>query len=552
MWVQLAFDVFGGLGLFLFGMQQMTNGLQAIAGDSMRRIINLLTTNRFAGLAVGLVITGIIQSSSVTSVMVVGFVNAGLMNITQAISVIMGANIGTTVTGWIIAINVTKYALPMLAVGVAFHLFARSETLRLYGQTLLGLGLVFFGLLLMKNGFAPLKDSASIVKMLQAFGAATLPRLLLTILVGTLVTMVIQSSSAFIGIIMAMASTGLITFPTCVALVLAANIGTTITAQLAAIGANVHARRAARAHLLFNLIGVVLTVFVFHWYVDLIDWIVPHDPDFVSGDGGKPHIMTHIAMATTVFNVAMVVILLPLVHQLSAFATWLVPKRGKDEVHLALVDKRLLQTPSLAVEQAYREVVTMSDSVREMLTKGTSLFQRESGRTTFAREIFTKENYIDEFQKEITIFLSNLLQAALTQEESEETRVLLRISDELESIGDYAENLAKCYMRTKKNEEGFSADAAADLERISRHVVEYFDLIVKAFHDRDRTILPEARSRGDTINHIADEIRENHLNRLDAGVCDPVMGLVYSDIVVNLRRVKNHTFNIAEAVTHWR
>ena len=290
MWLQLAFNVFGGLGLFLFGMQQMTNGLQAIAGDSMRRIINLLTTNRFAGLAVGLVITGIIQSSSVTSVMVVGFVNAGLMNITQAISVIMGANIGTTVTGWIIAVNITKYALPMLAVGVSLHLFAKSETIQLYGQTLLGLGMVFFGLLLMKNGFAPLKDSESIVKMLQAFGASSIPRLLLTILVGTLVTMLIQSSSAFIGIIMAMSSSGLITFPTSVALVLAANIGTTITAQLAAIGTNVHARRAARAHLLFNLIGVLLTVFVFHWYVDLIDWIVPHDPDFVSGDGGKPHI----------------------------------------------------------------------------------------------------------------------------------------------------------------------------------------------------------------------------------------------------------------------
>lgn len=542
------FKVAGGLGLFLLGMRQMSGGLQAIAGDSLRRIIDLLTSNRFTAVGVGLVLTAVIQCSSVTSVMVVGFVNAGLMNLTQAIGVILGANIGTTVTSWIIAIKITKYALPMIAVGAFVYLFSKREKPQLYGQTLYGLGMVFLGLALMKDGFAPLRESAQVMTWLHHFGAADIGSLILTVVVGTGICMLIQSSSAFIGIIMAMSSTGLLDFESSVALVLAANIGTTITAQLAAFGTNVHARRAARAHMIFNVVAVILTLLVFRHFTELIDYLVPEDPNLALTDGSRPYIMTHIAMATTIFNIAFVVLFLPFVGQLAAVVSWLLPDHGKQEQHLVLLDHRFIETPALALEQARREIIKMSGVVKQMLDKGVSLFLMESGRTTAAREIFALENAVDDMQKEYSIFLAKLLQAALTREESTEARQLIRISDELESIGDFSENLAKCYVRAKKNGGSFSPAARGDIERIARHVTQFYDSIIDAFRKRDTTLMPEIKARGEIINILADQIRDNHLMRLDDGTCDALSGLIFSDVVVALRRVKNHSFNIAEAV----
>lgn len=550
--VEIIFSVFGGLGIFLLGMRQMSNGLQSIAGDSLRRIINLLTSNRFIAVIVGFVITGIIQSSSVTTVMVVGFVNAGLMKLVQAVGVVMGANIGTTVTGWIIAIKITKYALPMIAVGAFFNLFSKRETLQIWGQTLYGLGMVFLGMLLMKEGFTPLRDSEAVVLFLQKFGTAHLGTLLLTILTGSLICMLIQSSSAFIGIVMAMASTGLLSFPTSVALVMAAEIGTTITAQLASIGANVNAKRAARAHMLFNMLGVLIMIIIFSKYVQLIDYIVPESPDFIDGNGTKPHIMIHIAMAHTIFNIAMVVLLLPFVKQLAALATLLVPRHGKEETHLILLDERLLATPSIAVEQARQEVIQMGRTVRDMLAQGIELYQMGKGRTTQARQIIKIENEVDHIQRDLTVFLSQLTQATLTVEESEEVRALVHITDEFESIGDYAENLAKYYLRSKYEDQTFSDEARQDLKRIGRHVLEFYEFNFEALKKNDHTILSESKTKGETINHIADQVRDAHIRRFNDAICHPMSSIIFSDIVVAMRRVKNHTFNIAEAVAHKR
>ncbi len=546
--LQIMFSVFGGLGIFLLGMRQMSNGLQAIAGESLRRIINLLTSNRVVAVIVGFVITGIIQSSSVTTVMVVGFVNAGLMTLVQAVGIVMGANVGTTVTGWIIAIKITKYALPMIAVGAFFNLFSKREALQIWGQALYGLGMVFFGMVLMTDGFAPLKESQAVVAVLQKFGTAHLGNLLLTIVVGMLVCMLIQSSSAFIGIVMAMASTGLLSFPTSVALVLAAEIGTTITAQLASIGTNVTAKRAARAHMLFNVLGVIVMIFIFSKYVHFIDYLVPENPDLVSGDGSKPYIMTHIAMAHTVFNVTMVILLLPFVKQLAALAKFLVPGRGKEEKHLMVVDDLMLSTPSIAVEQARQETIMMAQTVRDMLAQGIGLYQMEKGRTTLAREIIKTEVEVDHIQRDLTVFLSKLTQTTLTSEESEEVRALVRIADELESIGDYAENLAKYYIRSKAEGQTFSADARQDLKRVGRHVLEFYDFVFEALKKNDHTLLPETKTKGDVINQIADQVRDAHIQRFNDGECNPMASIIFSDIVVALRRSKNHTVNVAEAI----
>ncbi|HPQ69420.1 MAG TPA: Na/Pi cotransporter family protein [bacterium] len=546
--LQIMFSVFGGLGIFLLGMRQMSNGLQAIAGESLRRIINLLTSNRVVAVIVGFVITGIIQSSSVTTVMVVGFVNAGLMTLVQAVGIVMGANVGTTVTGWIIAIKITKYALPMIAVGAFFNLFSKRESLQIWGQALYGLGMVFFGMVLMTDGFAPLKESQTVVMVLQKFGTAHLGNLLLTILVGMLVCMLIQSSSAFIGIVMAMASTGLLSFPTSVALVLAAEVGTTITAQLASIGTNVTAKRAARAHMLFNVLGVIVMIFIFSKYVHFIDTLVPENPDLVSGDGSKPYIMTHIAMAHTIFNVTMVVLLLPFVKQLAALAKFMVPGRGKEEKHLMVVDDLMLSTPSIAVEQARQETIMMGRTVRDMLSQGIGLYQMEKGRTTLAREIIKTEIEVDHIQRDLTVFLSKLTQTTLTSEESEEVRALVRIADELESIADYAENLAKYYIRSKAEGQTFTDEAKEDLKRVGRHVLEFYDFVLEALQKNDHTLLPETKTKGEIINQIADQVRDAHIQRFNDGYCNPMASIIFSDIVVALRRSKNHTVNVAEAI----
>jgi phosphate:Na+ symporter len=271
-WFKLAYTLLGGLGLFFYGMTQLSESLQAIAGDVMKRAINFLTKNRFIAVFVGLVITMIIQSSSVTTVMLVGFVNAGLMNMTQACGVILGADIGTTITGWIIAIKVGKYGLLLIGIGIFPMIFSKNDFWKSFGRLCFALGLVFYGLQLMSIAFKPLRSHEGFLSILSYFSADTLPSVLGCVLVGGFVTAVIQSSSATLGIPIAMAITGVIPFQTAAALVLGENIGTTITAYLASLTGNTNAKRTAYAHIMFKVVGVCIIVLIFYPYIKFVDW----------------------------------------------------------------------------------------------------------------------------------------------------------------------------------------------------------------------------------------------------------------------------------------
>ena len=546
----IAFGVIGGLGLFLYGMRAMSDGLQSLAGDSLRRIIGALTNNRVIAVMVGFLVTTIIQSSSVTTVMVVGFVNSGLMTLTQAIGVILGANIGTTITGWIIAIKITKYALPILGVGVGFYFFSRARSLKDFGHILFGIGMIFLGLQVMKSGLSDLKNDPGFVQWFSHFDAATFSSLLGAIAVGCLLTMVVQSSSATLGITIALASTGLINFQTSAALILGENIGTTLTAQIASIGTNPNARRAARAHLLFNCFGVLVIVAIFRPYVNFIDWLIPFPANFLTPEGNAPYITVHIAATHSLFNVINVLLFLPFIQYLARFVTWMVPGQEEQVLlphHLEALDDRLLESPAIAIEQARQEILKMGEIVVKILLSIKDLFKDLKPNNGLWEEIFKKEKITDEIQKEVTIFLSKVMEANLTLEQSFEVRSLIRVADEIESVADYCESLAKYHRRCLTDKIKFSNQAIGEIAKMENLIDDYYQKSLKAFESGNRDYLNQAKVNGQGINDYADSVREAHLNRLNKKECSPMASLIFSDIMVAFRRIKNHTFNIAEA-----
>lgn len=330
-WFLLSYTVLGGLGIFFFGMKMLSDGLQAVASQWIRNAINTLTSNRIMAVLIGLSVTVIIQSSSITTVMVVGFVNAGLMQLSQAIGVILGANIGTTITGWIISIKVGKYSLLLIGISIFPLLFSKNERWSQIGRVVFALGMIFLGLNLMSSAFKPLRTDPGFLNALQYFTADTYISLLATIGMGCLLTFVIQSSSAMLAITIALASTGAITFQTALALVLGENIGTTITALLASVGANTTAKRAGVAHAVFNILGVLFISSIFWYYEEFIEWIIANPADTLNSKGEKPFIAAHIAAGHTFFNVTNVIVFLPLMKFLEKLVIKLVPDKGIKE-----------------------------------------------------------------------------------------------------------------------------------------------------------------------------------------------------------------------------
>ncbi|UCD72282.1 MAG: Na/Pi cotransporter family protein, partial [Syntrophobacterales bacterium] len=366
---ELIFRLIGGLGLFFIGMRFMSEGLQKAAGDRLRRILETLTNNRVVAVLVGLSVTSIVQSSSATTVMTVSFVNAGLMTLNQAIGIVLGANVGTTVTAQIIAFKIHNYALPAIGLGVGLRLFAKDNKWRSIGEVIMGFGMLFFGLAIMKDAMSPLKDSPMVREIFVKFDGNPL----LGVLVGTIFTVMMQSSSVTVGVTMTLAASGLLSFYGGVALILGDNIGTTITAQLASIGTNTAARRTARVHTLFNVIGVFYILLLFPYFLKLVDWLAPGNPDLLIKTvaqakgfgmelGDKPYIARHIANAHTLFNVVNTLIFLPLLGVLAKVSSWMIPqRREEEEFHLVYLDTKFLDSPPMAIEQARNETVRMGE-----------------------------------------------------------------------------------------------------------------------------------------------------------------------------------------------
>ncbi len=549
--IKMIFGVIGGLGIFLLGMKNMSEGMQAVAGERLRRLINAVTNNRLMACGVGTAITCLIQSSSITTVMVVGMVNASLMTLKQGIGVILGANIGTTITGWVLVLKVGKYGLPILGISAIFYLFAKKDRLRYTASFFLGLGMVFFGLSLMKSGFSPLRDMPEFHQWFAKFSPHSYFGIWKCCLVGAILTAVVQSSSATLGITISLASIGVIDYPTAAALVLGENIGTTITAMLASIGASTNARRASMAHLMINIIGVLWITAIFPLYTGLVIKFIGTDPSVAvvaNGVQSFPYAERAIAATHTGFNVVNMIVFMPFVGLLGALLHRLVPdKIRKETPHLTYLDLRMLDTPAISIEQSHKEIVRMGDGVVKMLTTLKEIVV--DGRADREKEdkIFNRENVLDVVQKEISEFLSKILSGNVAKDVVAKGRCQLRMADEYESVSDYVANILKLILKARDAKLEISDEGKAEILDLNGRVLEYLKFINTGVEEQNPDILNKATTKGDAITHTIKDYRAKHLERMAEGRVSPLKSLIYMDMLNSYRRIKDHALNIAEA-----
>ncbi|MCX8123311.1 MAG: Na/Pi cotransporter family protein [Spirochaetes bacterium] len=553
----IGITIFGGLGLFLFGMKIMSESLQQAAGERLKGILWRVSSNRFKGVFTGLFITSIIQSSSATTVMLVSFVSAGLLTLQQSIGIIYGANIGTTVTGWLVAligfkVKITAVALPCIGIGF-FIRFISNEKVRYYGEVLLGFGVLFFGLDIMSNAVKDLRNSEAILSLMSRYSAVDIPSTLIVVVIGTIITMIVQSSSATVAMTMTLAVNGLIDFPTACAFILGENIGTTITANIAAIGASTEAKQAARAHFLFNLIGVIWIMFIFHkLFVPFVDWLVPGNPYSDILAVRSKVIADHMAAFHTAFNVINTIVFLPFVDVLAKLATKLAPKPEgeKDEFHLKYITTALVATPTININQARLEIKRMCGIVLEMFDMVMEVFHHPKEKLgTQVEQIIKLENLTDHLEKEISNFLVNILQNNISYEQSEEVSSLLHTVNELERIGDNCESLLKLIRRKYEQGIEFSDEAVKGIDEIAVKVREFLVLINDNITIRNKDIMSDSKFLEDRIDELRNELRKGHVNRLNEGICDVNAGLIFIDMLSKFEKIGDHAFNVAESIS---
>jgi phosphate:Na+ symporter len=549
----MGYTAIGGLGIFILGMKYLSDSLQSLSGGLIRKAISSVTSNRFLAVLVGLVVTCFVQSSSITTVMVVGLANAGLMGLTQAIGVILGANIGTTITGWILAVKVGKYGLLLIAIGIFPMLFSKNDRISASAKVMVSLGLIFFGLEIMSDSFKPLRSDEGFMNLMLTLDAQSLLSILGCVAIGCCMTMIIQSSSAMLGITIALALTGAIPLYTAVALVMGENIGTTITAQFAAIGGSVSARRAAMAHTVFNVLGVFIIITIFSTYVNMIERFVPGLSSFVDAEGNRPYIAAHIAMAHTFFNVTATIVMLPFLNYLAKLVSKIVPeKAGAEKGAFKYIGAPGTMPVAMGVSMVYEELKRMQECVHETLINAEKFLQRDhKGRDRIYRKVKALEDKTDVMQHEITTFTVTLMRSGGgSVEQSDRAYSYVRAADELESIADYAASLCSYMKRLDKHELDYSEEGWKDLRNFHSEVFAFFNQVCQAFNNGDVSSTRKIYDEATRLNDLADEVRKAHLDRMKEGSCEALPALTFSDMAVALRRIKNHTVNLHEAIFH--
>ena len=551
---KLILTVLGGLGIFLLGMKNLSEGLQAVAGNGLRRMISVVTDNRLMATGVGLLVTMLVQSSSITTVMVVGFVNSGFMTLTQAVGVIMGANIGTTITGWILVLKIGKYGLPIAGAAAFVYLFAKRDRLRYTALAIMGLGLVFLGLELMKDGFAIIKELPEFEAWFKMFDAGTYLGVLKCALVGCVLTFIVQSSSATLGITIGLAQIGVIQFETAAALVLGENIGTTITAWLASFGSNTNAKRAAYFHILFNMLGVAWITAVFPAYLLLIRGFVAGDPnaDMSLGAVSAAEITAGIAAAHTGFNVTNTIVFLPLAGHMASLLTRLVPEQKvaeEEEEHLTNLDVRMLESPVVAVEQSRVEVLRMADACKQMMVWLRELLQCDTPNEKLTKQILDMEEEQDAMQAEIVTFMSNLLVGNVPHGVVDEARRQLRLADEYESISDCIASVLKANRHLRRHDMRLPDDQQAELFELHDMVAEFLDQVTDYYVQWTRAgVASEVLPQGETITKHAKSLYKRLLAKAPEEQIEARSMVAYNREVAAYRRIRDHLVNIAEAL----
>ena len=533
------FSLLGGLGLFIYGMKQMSEGLQKTAGKRLKHLIGMLTTNRFSGIGVGAIVTAIIQSSSATTVMVVGFVNAGLMTLTQSIGVTMGANIGTTVTAQLIAFKLSNYALHAIALGAALYLFSKKQKTKHLGQIILGFGVLFLGMTIMKDTMRPLRDSAYFVGAMETFGQSPL----LGLLLGTAMTVMLQSSSASIGILMSLLSVGVIDYWSAVPILLGDNIGTTITAMLSSIGANRTAKRAAAAHFTFNVLGSGIVVALFYIIPNFADVI--HDLVInVTGFFGKiPSSERLLANTHTLFNVVNTIVWIPFVGLMAKMVSRLIP--GEDDAikrGLCFLDERMLETPGVIMEQVNNEVVRMHEIARDMVYESTEAFMNNNGE--LARSVKDKEEIVNEIEEELMDFLTRIPQASLSTEDIKRLDAYFSVVDAIESVADDAFDIAELTEHKIDKKIEFSEDANKTTNEVTERIKELINISVEIVETENLDLLPALLEGEEDLDNIEIKYRDDHMRRLNEGTCTTNAGIVYLEILEDMEHISDQFADI--------
>jgi phosphate:Na+ symporter len=522
-------------------------------------MISAVTDNRLMAVGIGATVTSMIQSSSITTVIVVGLVNSGVMLLHQSIGVIMGANIGTTITGWVLVLPIAQYGLPIIGVAAFFHLFSKGDRPRFIALTALGLGLVFFGLTLMKDGFAPMREVDTFRDALAWFDATTYFGVFKCIAVGCIVTFIVQSSTATLGLTIGLAATGVIPFHTAAALVLGENVGTTITAWLASLGATTDARRAAWSHVLFNLIGAAWVSIIFPWFVPAVAWFVRlfemGDPLTITpATASSPAhcaavITAGIAATHTLFNLANLLLFLPFIRSFARLLKWIIPETAVvTPATLTHLDIRLVESPMIAIAQSRSEILRMGDGVLEMLDWTADLLRLDHIDESIVQRVFQREQLMDDIEQSIINFMTELLTGTVPHDVAEEGREQLRIADELESVSDYIASVVKQHLRLRKT--GLRLTPTEHERRMDLHhlVRDYVEFVVEALRRADRSALDRAHRDGDRITQRFKELREIHLQKLTEDKINPTLSMSYMTMLSDYRRIKDHAENIIEAL----
>lgn len=526
------FGFLGGLALFLYGMQLMGDGLQRAAGEKLQKILEALTGVLIVGVALGAAVTAVLQSSSATTVMTVGLVNAGLMTLKQAFGIVMGANIGTTITAQLIAFKLTDYVTLILAIGFAMQLLAKRRRGKYLGQVLLGFGILMLGMSMMGQSVLPLREYQGFVDFIGKFSHNPI----LGIGVGIVMTVLIQSSSATIGILIAMASQGLIPLKGAIPVLLGDNIGTCITAIMAAWRANVTAKRVALAHVLFNLIGSILFVTFMGLFIKLVLAVSPaHD------------IARQIANAHTAFNIINTLIFLPFAAPFIKLVERLLP--GSDGVisrKPIYLDVNMLKTPSIAMTLAGKEVVRMGTMARHNVELSIAAMEDMDSRKI--AYVLEHEPVIDALEEEVTKYLTQMSETQMSRELSARHTGLLHACNDIERIGDHGETLAKKVRMIYEDNVKFSDEAKAELHTLGQMVLEASGKALEALEKDDKKLAEEAWALCRQVKQYQKEIRKNHIVRLNEKRCDPVAGFVMLELLINMKRVSDHSKNISQLV----
>ncbi|MBQ3133055.1 MAG: Na/Pi cotransporter family protein [Clostridia bacterium] len=535
-----ALTMVGGLCLFLFGMELMGQALERRAGDSLRTILSKLTTNKIAGFLTGLGVTAVVQSSSATTVMVVGFVNSGLMTLKQAINVIMGANVGTTVTAWLLSLGgidgdsiflkllkPTSFTPILALIGIIFYMFCKSTKKKDTGTILLGFATLMFGMDTMSDAVAGLADVPAFQQLFLLFQNP-----ILGVLVGAVLTAIIQSSSASVGILQALASTGQVSYGAAIPIIMGQNIGTCITAILSSVGANRNAKRAALVHLFFNVIGTTVWLTVFCIVKALAA------PALL----GEPATLAGIAISHSIFNVLCTALLLPLAGLLEKLANKLVPEPKAPET-VSELDERLLATPPLALERCHTLTADMAQVAVAAMKESLTVLQNYSSEA--AARIRENEEKSDHFEDVLGSYLVKLSSQRISDKDSAEAAMLLKVIGDFERISDHSVNILESAEELRDKGLAFSDSAKAEIAVLSAAVGEILDLSLAAFLNNDPTMVEKVEPLEQVIDRLKEQLRTRHILRLQQGECTIDIGFVWADLLTNLERTADHCSNIA-------